>query len=123
MKNKAKCKLCSDIIESKFKNDFVKCSCGQIWIDGGEEYYRSGAEDYRNFLRIDEEGNEIEVTFIDQVTSKDDLKEDAPINNSISALEDMILRYESLPDEEMRKPVSQYDLYSFLLLFREMLKS
>lgn len=120
MRNRAKCKKCEDVIESKFKNDFVKCSCDEIWIDGGQEYYRAGANDYSNFLRIDEDDKEVPVRFIDDPT-----KEEPPVvmdmNNPMRALDDLIQRYENLPPDEMLKPITQYDQYSFLLLFREML--
>jgi len=40
--NKAKCMRCGDIIESKFRHDFVECSCGSIFVDGGKDYLRRG---------------------------------------------------------------------------------
>ncbi len=47
--NKAQCKNCLDIIESKHVHDFVTCSCFQdklactgIFLDGGKEYLRRG---------------------------------------------------------------------------------
>lgn len=39
-KNRARCKNCGDIIESKFRNDFVSCRCGLISLDGGQDYRR-----------------------------------------------------------------------------------
>lgn len=41
-KNKIKCKKCSDIIESKHRHDFVRCSCDSVFVDGGHEYQRLG---------------------------------------------------------------------------------
>ena len=38
--NKAKCKKCGDIIESKEVNDFKRCTCGSIAVDGGHEYIK-----------------------------------------------------------------------------------
>ena len=38
--NKAQCKKCSDIIESKHVYDFKWCSCKSIAVDGGLEYIR-----------------------------------------------------------------------------------
>ena len=61
MRNRAKCRLCNDIIESKHNHDMVSCSCGQISIDGDTEYYRCLAIDWTNFIRIGEDGSEIEV--------------------------------------------------------------
>lgn len=61
MRNRAKCRLCNDIIESKHNQDHVSCSCGQISIDGGSEYYRCLAIDWENFIRIADDGSEVEV--------------------------------------------------------------
>lgn len=38
--NKAKCKRCGDIIESKSVHDYVHCKCGAIAVDGGEDYIK-----------------------------------------------------------------------------------
>ncbi len=40
--NRAKCSRCGDIIESKYRHDFVTCSCGAIFVDGGFDYLRRG---------------------------------------------------------------------------------
>lgn len=40
VKNKAKCKLCGDIIESTHRHDFKYCKCGAIAVDGGVDYLR-----------------------------------------------------------------------------------
>jgi len=38
--NKAQCKKCGDIIESKSNHDFRWCKCGSIAVDGGKSYIR-----------------------------------------------------------------------------------
>lgn len=38
--NKARCKHCGDVIESKYTHDYQTCSCGAIAVDGGTEYLR-----------------------------------------------------------------------------------
>lgn len=43
-RNICKCVRCGDIIESKNRHDFVRCSCGSIFTDGGSSYVRRGAE-------------------------------------------------------------------------------
>ncbi len=61
MRNRAKCKNCGDVIESKYRHDFVSCSCFRneegstgIAIDGGTDYFRwIGNMD--NFVWIDDE--------------------------------------------------------------------
>lgn len=42
LRNRFKCNKCGDIIESKSRHDFVKCSCGSIFCDGGHDYVRLG---------------------------------------------------------------------------------
>ncbi len=34
------CTLCKDIIESKFRHDFVTCKCGNLGVDGGLDYFK-----------------------------------------------------------------------------------
>lgn len=53
-KNSAQCKLCGDIIESKYRWNFVSCSCGEIFVDGGKDYLRRGAKDFNNLLELSE---------------------------------------------------------------------
>ncbi len=45
--NKARCKLCGDVIESHTAHDFVTCSCGSVSVDGGKSYLK------RSFLSPD----------------------------------------------------------------------
>lgn len=40
--NKVRCKKCNDLIESKHEHDYQLCSCGSIFIDGGNDYQRYG---------------------------------------------------------------------------------
>lgn len=41
-RNRARCKMCGDVIESRYTHDFQRCSCGDISIDGGTSYQRWG---------------------------------------------------------------------------------
>ncbi len=51
--NKIKCKKCGDIIESKSTNDFQRCSCGAVAVDGGKNYLkRVGNEENYTELSI-----------------------------------------------------------------------
>lgn len=38
--NKIKCKKYGDIIESKSTNDYKKCFCGAVVVDGGKDYLK-----------------------------------------------------------------------------------
>ena len=57
IRNRAKCKKCGDIIESKFRHDFVECSCGCIFVDGGLDYMRFGGneEDFEDMSEWQDE--------------------------------------------------------------------
>jgi hypothetical protein len=39
---KVRCKKCNQTIQSKYTHDFVSCSCGAIFVDGGSDYLRLG---------------------------------------------------------------------------------
>ena len=60
--NRAKCNRCGDIIESKYRHDFVSCWCGAIFVDGGKTYLRRGykKEDGDCFIELSEFTNEEE---------------------------------------------------------------
>jgi len=38
---KIKCTLCGEILESKYRHDYVECSCKSTFIDGGSDYIRT----------------------------------------------------------------------------------
>ncbi len=42
VRNAAQCLDCGDIIESRHRHDFVGCSCGNVFVDGGFDYVRMG---------------------------------------------------------------------------------
>lgn len=52
--NKIKCKKCGYIIESKSTNDYKKCSCGTVAVDGGKDYLKriGNEEDYEDISEI-----------------------------------------------------------------------
>lgn len=61
--NRAKCNLCGDVITSTYRHDFVSCSCGEIFVDGGNDYNRAGARDFSNFIAMyDDEEAECPTT-------------------------------------------------------------
>jgi hypothetical protein len=43
--NRAGCRSCGDVIESTHRHDFKTCRCGDISVDGGEEYCRRSFRD------------------------------------------------------------------------------
>ena len=38
------CPACQDIIFSLYRHDFRRCMCGKVFVDGGDEYMRTGSE-------------------------------------------------------------------------------
>lgn len=39
-RNRARCKKCGDIVESKTRHSYVECRCKSIAVDGGFDYLR-----------------------------------------------------------------------------------
>ena len=46
--NKIMCNKCGWYIRSKNQHNFVKCKCGECFVDGGSWYQRIGGKDYTN---------------------------------------------------------------------------
>lgn len=48
LRNRIRCNLCGDEIESFHRHDFVICKCGACAVDGGHDYLRrcGRIEDY-----------------------------------------------------------------------------
>jgi hypothetical protein len=120
MTNKAKCKLCGDIIESLHKNDLIKCSCGEIAIAGGEYELLSFANDYANFLRIDEFGEEKSVTYIenykDIAIQEKDVETPFTRTQLIDMLDRLIKYYDKMPSHAQLQFVTHKDLSEALSL-------
>lgn len=110
MRNIAKCKLCKDIIESFHDSDHVFCKCGEISVNNGKAM-RCTAKDFNNFLRVDDKGNEIIVTVINENEEKQNITRD----DILKALDEQIKSIENLPDHAKLGPVNHYDLLSLML--------
>jgi hypothetical protein len=67
------------VIESLHATDYVKCRCDAIAIDGGPDNYLCYAKDWANFLRVDENGNEIKIKVKNE---QNNVKDDHKIRNS-----------------------------------------
>src|SRR4029077_10553331 len=110
MRNIAKCKLCNDIIESFNDTDHVFCKCGEISVNNGQAM-RCTANDFRNFLRVDDKGNEIAVT----VKDSDHLEQQLTRDDLLKTLDLQIKTIESLPDKAKLSPLNHYDLLSVMI--------
>lgn len=128
MRNRAKCRLCQSIIESFHRHDYVTCKCGEISVDGGLDYLHVSAKDFRNFLRIDDEGHEVLVTFKEDKESHEEQKQEEPPKKAtrqdlLNEFERLVQNIEQLPEQALTLPISHYDLYSFMLILSHILRA
>jgi hypothetical protein len=119
MRNRAKCKLCKSVIESFLVNDFVSCQCGEISISGGNsDNFLCEAKDWSNFLRIDDEGNEVIV----KVVEKNEKKESPVTLDDLFHELDLMIEYQDrMPKEVLSSYVNYYDFYSALFVIKNIL--
>lgn len=75
MKNRAKCYKCKKIIESFTLHDYVYCECGEIGIAGGPYQLQTFAIDYANFMRVDDDDQEVTVTYLEKAPSNQENSE------------------------------------------------
>ena len=124
MRNRAKCKLCGSVIESFTIEDYVMCACEEIAISGGLVNLQCFAKDFKNFMRIDDNGNEILVS----VKEKEDVKPldigSKPTKEELlKMLEELIKSYEKLPQKAMMTPVLHADVVSLMILLLEIMRT
>ena len=125
MKNRAKCKLCNSIIESLTIHDHVSCACGEISVDGGVMYYKASAKDFKNFLRIDDNGNEMPVQYAEEkkCMQNETLQEiKSEKEELMSVVDGMIDDFERLPEHAKSHPMTQYDYCALLMLVKSFLE-
>lgn len=125
MRNRAKCKLCGDILESFHRHDYISCVCGEIAIDGGLDYFKASAKDWNNFLRIDDEDKEVPISVINnpEYPAISDKNEEISQNRSETSLilNEMIGQYQNLPQHAMLQPATNADILSLLYLFKNLI--
>lgn len=133
MRNRAKCALCEDIIESFHQHDYVPCKCGEISIDGGKTSFKASAHHWENFIRIDDNDKEIKPKIVDKLIldpehsssekEKTEIKERPSKSELIEMLKAMTDNIEALPPHAMSLPINHYDFYSALLLIHTILST
>jgi len=114
MRNRAKCKLCESIIESKHERDICECNCGEISVMGGDRLGCT-AKDWKHFLRVDDNDNVIVPT----------IQESPPKPTRydfLEALDEMIRRIEAMPPQAMTIAINHYDYVSLLILLSSLLR-
>jgi len=97
--NKARCKKCGIVVESRSVHDFQGCRCGNIFVDGGHDYLRRGAEDFSLFEELSEEsGASLKGTYMVEypVSLSDGLSDEVAVAKSI---EDRLTTLERLVRE------------------------
>lgn len=153
MRNRAKCKKCSSIMESFHEFDYVECKCGAVGITGGNVVFRVLAYDFADVMRLDDNDREVKI----RVEEKDeDNRTDRPNNENtdihtinadmgttsngnessivggrqnptrkelLEELGFMIKNIEDLPQHAMVNPVNHYDLYSFMLVVSSLFRA
>lgn len=127
MRNRAKCALCDNIIESFHQTDYVECSCGSIAIDGGDYKFEVFAHDFHNLIRLDDDGNEIMIKVIDEMPSDTNVSEEIPSKltrgDMVDMLEEMCKGYNNLPSKALYEPVNHVDFLSALMLLVSIFKA
>ena len=46
IRNAVGCLICGDVIESETTHDMVWCSCGNIAVDGGKDYFKISCKNF-----------------------------------------------------------------------------
>lgn len=105
--SRGQCLDCEDIIESKHRHDFVRCECGNSFLDGGDDYFRGGG----NILPL------LDEDFDDDSFLDDDDMADYNLGYQAGAMEerDRILRgIQKLDDQSnaTRTPLYQETMFT-----------
>lgn len=76
IRNAARCNHCGAVIESKYRHDFKKCSCGRIAVDGGHDYLRRGFVSPDDFteLSVTQMEGVAEIPVFDSSLSEEEIK-------------------------------------------------
>ena len=128
MKNRAKCTLCNSIIESFHPTDHVICKCGEIELNGGDAMYAK-ANDFKNFVRVDDRGNEVVVSYhhIKPKSQADEEPHEKPKclidGEAIQELQSLIDLDEQFLEQEENSLVSRWDLKNYMLHVIKIFKS
>ena len=64
LRNRARCLGCGEVVESRYRHEFVTCGCGNLSVDGGLEYLKRsvGKLGWENLEELGESVNQdIEV--------------------------------------------------------------
>ncbi len=133
MRNRIKCMLCQDVIESTHRHDFKSCKCGACSVDGGNEYKRCLFDKPENIRILEDDDSEHEIVIpkdrlqrLEEKQEPEQIIEDMPKKKPTrkelrGILDEMIKSVESLPPHAMTDPLNQYDYSSFLMILQSIL--
>lgn len=119
MRNRAKCKLCNDVIEGNDSNEFVFCKCKHIGVMGISDPYKCLVTDWDNFIRIDDEDREVIPKIVEPqepIITPEEKKD-----RLLAMFKGLIDSYESLPSHAKLNPITHYDMQSALFIMYEIL--
>ncbi len=130
MKNRAKCLICGDIIESFHSTDHVICKCGECEVFDGEAM-RYAANDFKNFARVDDEGNEITVNYMTVDEGQQLLPSSqppyevriVPSKKSLDYVQGIIESFKRVPEHALQQPITHSDMISVLETLLEAFKA
>jgi hypothetical protein len=97
--NRARCNKCKDLLHSKYTHDFVSCSCGAVFIDGGDSYRRMGGE-IQDIIIVRDDDTEVPLAELEAARKKEEQIEEPAKEAAKEAEHDEIC----LPDQE--KPIT-----------------
>lgn len=127
MRNRAKCKLCQSIIESFLPDEIVYCKCGEIAVCDGAAM-RMWPIGSPNFLRVDEVGHEIVVSYKEK-RAEGESHEDSDKPNEPRSKADLIKDFENAieyidkaPEHERYSSVTNAALCHYLKALVNILK-
>ena len=123
MRNRAKCRLCDDILESLNKDDIKICSCGQIAICGGSDELKGKAKDPANFIRINDDDSEV-ITEIENASTPTPSDTSPPSRDELlDMLKDFISAAEELPNHVKISFSTESDLQALRKLVYSILRA
>ena len=111
--------------------DYVICECGEISVADGDAL-RCAAKDWKNFIRVDDQGNEIFVKFCHDTSDVDTMLCQSQVDTNltqkltrkdlIGMLDTMADNIEKLPREAMVSPITHYDHWALITLLSQILR-
>lgn len=60
--NKAQCLVCGMILESTYRHDFKCCTCGNVCVDGGNDYHKRSVRNASKYRELSD--NDIDINVI-----------------------------------------------------------